>query len=184
MAFSPVQNRKLHHQIDRVLHVPGNYRGGILEMTMVIDSAFSKEDITTLCKDVIASCKSQSEVFRNVRLNVVKWESNQITNEVTGLAYLQMGKYFDNYCQEISEAEDCDEKKQKFSEDLLAYLKKFHARSKLIIVLAKTSDSMLPKQDKEAYLQAMNPFLKQKLIVVTPENVENGGDLVRKQILG
>ena len=132
MAFSPVQNMKLHHQIDRVLHVPGNYRGGILEMTMVIDCTFSKEDITTLCKDVIASCKSQSEVFRNVRLNVVKWESEKISNEVTGLAYLQMGKYFENYCQEVPDVAD------KPSEDLLAYLKKFHARSKLIIVLAKT----------------------------------------------
>ena len=34
MALTAVRNLQLHNQIERVLHVPGNYRGGILEMAI------------------------------------------------------------------------------------------------------------------------------------------------------
>ena len=37
MALTPVRNLQLHNQIERVLHVQGNYRGGILEMAIVVD---------------------------------------------------------------------------------------------------------------------------------------------------
>lgn len=40
MPLTAVQNLQLHNQIERVLHVPGNYRGGILEMTVVIDCTY------------------------------------------------------------------------------------------------------------------------------------------------
>ena len=43
MALTPVRNLQLHNQIERVLHVQGNYRGGILEMAIVVDREFDRE---------------------------------------------------------------------------------------------------------------------------------------------
>ena len=100
MALTPVQNLQLHNQIERVLHVPGNYRGGILEMAIVIDCAYDKERVQTLCADIVTSCKKQSEVFRNIRLNVVTWRSEKILTETVAAAYLQMGTWFEHYQEE------------------------------------------------------------------------------------
>lgn len=164
MALTPVQNLQLHNQIERVLHVPGNYRGGILEMTIVIDCAYDKERVQTLCADIVTSCKKQSEVFRNIRLNVVTWRSENILTETVAAAYLQMGTWFEHYQEEQGE--------QKPLETILAYLKEFHARSKLILLLTPNADVVHTIQDKEAALVALNPFLKQKLILITPEEME------------
>ena len=157
MALTPVQNLQLHNQIERVLHVPGNYRGGILEMAIVIDCAYDKERVQTLCADIVTSCKKQSEVFRNIRLNVVTWRSEKILTETVAAAYLQMGTWFEHYQEEQGE--------QKPLETILAYLKEFHARSKLILLLTPNADVVHTIQDKEAALAALNPFLKQKLIL-------------------
>ena len=164
MALTPVQNLQLHNQIERVLHVPGNYRGGILEMAIVIDCAYDKERVQTLCADIVTSCKKQSEVFRNIRLNVVTWRSEKILTETVAAAYLQMGTWFEHYQEEQGE--------QKPLETILAYLKEFHARSKLILLLTPYTDVVHTIQDKEAALAALNPFLKQKLILITPEEME------------
>ena len=164
MALTPVQNLQLHNQIERVLHVPGNYRGGILEMAIVIDCAYDKERVQTLCADIVTSCKKQSEVFRNIRLNVVTWRSENILTETVAAAYLQMGTWFEHYQEEQGE--------QKPLETILAYLKEFHARSKLILLLTPNADVVHTIQDKEAALAALNPLLKQKLILITPEEME------------
>lgn len=179
MAFTPVQNLQLHKQIDRVLHVPGNYKGGILEMAVVIDCAYSKDAISALCADIVVSCKFMSEIFRNVRLNVVKWSCSGIQSDVTAMAYLQMGSYFDSY---ISEE---DHPGQKSPEELMAYLKKFHARSKLVLLLTKDSSALaLRGCNQQGILEALNPFLKQKLVIVYPDHCESGSDYARKLILG
>lgn len=166
MALTPVQNLQLHNLIEHVLHVQGNYRGGILEMAMVIDCAYEKEQIRTLCADIITSCKRQSDVFRNIRLNVVTWRAEEIQTETVAAAYLQMGTYFETYQAE----ETCSKPLEK----ILNYLKVFHARSKLILLL--TPDIKIEHRigDKESALSALNPFLKQKLILVTPEGMELG----------
>ena len=164
MALTPVHNLQLHNQIERVLHVPGNYRGGILEVAIVIDCAYDKERVQTLCADIITSCKKQSEVFRNIRLNMVTWRSGEILTETVAAAYLQMGTWFEHYQEEQGV--------QKPLETILAYLKEFQARSKLILLLTPDVDVVHTIQDKEAALSALNPFLKQKLILITPEEME------------
>lgn len=174
MALTQVQNLQLHNMIERVLHVPGNYRGGILEMAIVIDCAYEKERIQALCADIIASCKRQSEVFRNIRLNVVTWSAQAIRTETVAAAHLQMGGYFRDY-----QEEDTGDKPLEL---LLAYLKEFHARSKLIMLLTPDPEIGRTIKDKETALSALNPFLKQKLILITPEGMETGSRLI-KQIL-
>ena len=88
MSLTPVRNLQLHNQIERVLHVQGNYRGGILEMAIVVDREFDKATARELCRDIITSCKKQSEVFRNVRLNMVLWGRQDICAEAVAAAYV------------------------------------------------------------------------------------------------
>lgn len=76
MSLTPVRNLQLHNQIERVLHVPGNYRGGILEMAIVVDCTYDRETVRSLCADIMESCKKQSDIFRNVRLNMVMWSAD------------------------------------------------------------------------------------------------------------
>ncbi len=91
MSLTPVRNLQLHNQVERVLHVPGNYRGGILEMAIVVDREFDKATARELCGDIITSCKQQSEVFRNVRLNMILWGTEEIRADAVACAYFQTG---------------------------------------------------------------------------------------------
>lgn len=175
MSFGPVYNLQLHNQIDRVLHVPGNYRGGILEMAVVIDCAYSADAIRVLCQDLAMSCKKQSEIFRNVHLNKVEWRKDQITSELSSLAHLQIGSCFEHYEQELAQ--------EKAPEKLMDYLKRFQARSKLIFLLTPGENILENAEEKEALIQAMNPFLKQKLIILYPDKIEGGNDALRRIIL-
>lgn len=167
MSLTPVQNLQLHNQIERVLHVPGNYRGGILEMALVIDRTYECETVRRLCADIIASCKKQSEVFRNIRLNMVLWGAEEIRSEAVASAYVQMGTYFDSYESE-------KESDGMRTEEIMEYLKKFHARSKLILLLTPDRERMRASAQPDRVWQAMNPFLKQKLVLIYPDGMESG----------
>ena len=179
MALTPVRNLQLHNQIERVLHVQGNYRGGILEMAIVVDREFDRQTARGLCADIITSCKKQSEVFRNVRLNMVLWGRSEIRTETVASAYVQMGTFFEDY---ESEADAENEKEQAGGkhEDgesvirVMEYLKKFHARSKLIILLTPEREKMYRVSDADRLRKALGPFLKQKLILMYPEEIEPG----------
>ncbi|MCI9254149.1 MAG: hypothetical protein HFI58_04830 [Lachnospiraceae bacterium] len=118
MALTAVRNLQLHNQIERVLHVPGNYRGGILEMAIVVDRAYDRETARMLCADIITSCKRQSDVFRNVRLNMVLWGKD--------------------------------------------------------ILLTPDKEKVYQVQDTGRLREALSPFLKQKLVLVYPEEMEAG----------
>ena len=173
MPLTAVQNLQLHNQIERVLHVPGNYRGGILEMAVVIDRTYEKGTVQSLCADIIASCKKQSEVFRNVRLNMVMWGAERIRSEVVASAYVQMGTYFDNYERE-------DDAAHMPPEEIMEYLKKFHARSKLILLLTPDRERMRRNAQTDRLWQAMNPFLKQKLVLIYPDKMESGTEFLMR----
>lgn len=173
MALTPVRNMQLHNQIERVLHVPGNYRGGILEMAIVIDRDYDKEKVQTLCADIIASCKKQSEVFRNVRLNMVLWGAREICTKTVASAYVQTGTFFTDY-----EPEKAQTGKQ--TEEIMEYLKKFHARSKLVLLLAPDCERFCQIQDPDRLKAAMSPFLKQKLVIVYPEKMQSGTEFFIK----
>lgn len=150
-----LQKLKLRNAVEQVLHVPGNYRGGILEMAIVFDCNITKQTITETAKELATALKQQSEVFRNVRLNTIQWRSDsELIKEVTPMAHLQLGTYFENYEQKSTE---------KALEILTDQLKKFYARSKLIIVL---TDEKFTVREPEGLEESLKPFLKSKLIFV------------------
>lgn len=136
--------------------MPGNFTGPVLEMTIVLDCNLSKEYISETAKDTVATLKTRcGEVFRNVRLNTVWWNEDCISNEVSALTRLQMQSYF----------ERCDKKDEVISRNcakLMDYLKRFHARSKLIIII---SDDFI-REDTKEFRQALEPFLGRKTLLI------------------
>lgn len=155
MAFTPVERMQIKNAVERVLHVPGNYNGGTLEMAMVFDCNLSKEPICQIGKGIATLLKSHSEVFRNVRLNGIQWESDTIfIKEVTSLPHLQMGRYFEEY--------KCIEHRKRL-ELLTEQLKKFYARSKVILLF---TDGNYQIEDLALFKESIHPFLYRKLIIV------------------
>ena len=159
---------QISKMVDHILHVPGNYRGGNLEMTVVISSRLEiislKEDV----KAVVDALKRSSEIFRNVRLNFVRIkEDGTFENKVLPLVFLQTGKCF--------EAEEKAEMHSVPFSNLFSYLKLFHARSKVVLVFA---DRDYDLGDKESAKEALNPFLKQKLLVIAEDEVLTGSKLM------
>lgn len=141
----------LKNAVERVLHVPGNYTGGIMEMTLVIDRTLPLDYVRSMAADIAAVLRSHSEVFRNVRLNLLYWKSDKdFENQVIPISFLQMSKCFEEY-SEISE--------EKCLDALSAKLKLLHARSKLILVLANET---LLIRDRQEVNRNMRPFLGKK----------------------
>jgi len=157
-----LQRITLRNTVEQVLHVQGNYRGGILEMAIVFDCNIPKLTVTETAKELAVALKQQSEVFRNVRLNTIQWQSDsEFIKEITPMAYLQTGKYFEKY--EYTQ-------KEKTLEVLTEQLKKFYARSKLIIVL---TDDKFKVHEQNVLDESLKPFLGKKLIFIKI-NMENG----------
>lgn len=163
MAFSPVMRMQLVNNVERVLHAPGNPTHDLKEMTVVLDCHMEKEAIVPLVKDVVGALKSHSQTFANVRCNLVCWESDEsIQNQVMPMAMLQLGRFADDYRQTETE---------KAVENLCEYLKKFHARSKLILVVTDFSYEI---REEKKLAEAVAPFLKYKLLFTDGKTVQKG----------
>ncbi|MBD5549213.1 MAG: hypothetical protein HDQ97_17820 [Lachnospiraceae bacterium] len=151
----------LKNAVERVLHVPGNYSGGILEMTLVIDCALQADYVKIMAADIAATLRSHSEIFRNVRLNLLYWESDEkFENHVIPISFLQMSNFFETYSVVQME---------KALDELSAKLKLLHARSKLIIVLA--GENILIR-DREEVKRNMYPFLGKKSLFLCQNDPE------------
>ena len=151
----------LKNAVERVLHVPGNYSGGILEMTLVIDCSLPKEYVKTMAADIAATLRAHSEIFRNVRLNLLYWKSDEkFENQVIPISFLQMSQCFEEYAAEDTE---------KSLDQLTAKLKLLHARSKLIIVLV---DDKLKIIDRDEVNRNMRPFLGKKSLFLYRNDTE------------
>lgn len=169
MSMSAAVRMQLKNAIERVLHVQGNYTGGILEMAIVIDRNLQKEEAAQRAKDLVQILKSQNEIFRNVRLNTILWgEEPEFIKQVTALPLLQTGSFFESYSS-------CGTEKQ--WDNLLSLLKKFYARSKLILVL---SDEDFTTQNKTEAQTHMQPFLHKKLILLSQTHVKTGTQMWRE----
>lgn len=166
MEITEIGALQIAKRVDAILHVPGNYRGGNLEMTIVVDTSLELQDCMDAAASVARALKRGNEIFKNVRLNLVFW-GQEIEAKVTPMAMLMTGGAFDGY--------RCDPYK-KYYEELLAYLKKFHARSKVILVFAKEQNEIL---DKQAAKEALSPFLKSKLLFISGEIVSGTEFLLR-----
>lgn len=155
MTLAPMARIQFKNVVERVLHVPGNYRGGTLEMAIVFDSVLDKSHVLQLGKDIADLLKSQSEIFRNVRLNTIRWISDdRIEKEISSMPFLQMGRYFDSYEQIENE---------KRADILAGQLKKFYARSKLILLV---TDGNYLLGDRERLKSNLRPFLYKKLVII------------------
>ncbi len=173
--ITDIQLMKIKNGVMRILHVPGNYDGGILEMAIVADYHIPKDELDAMTAKLANGLKRQSETFRNVRLNLIKWVSDeQIVKEISALPALQMGRAFEDY-EELTVAVDTGaeetqetpaaEKQAKSIDELLRQLKLFYARSKLIIVL---TDGSYRIEDEKKVWEHLNPFLRRKLLIVQP----------------
>ena len=155
MNLSPVFLMKFKNTVERILHVPGNYNGGILEMAIVLDANVEKETIKELVPQLLRSLKTHSEVFRNVRFNLVWWKSDeQITGQVTPMSMAALPTYYDAY--EV-------QRNTKDIMNLVQYLKLFQARAKLIILI---TDGTNEESSKESIKAAMQPFLDKELMKI------------------
>ena len=164
--LSDVQLLQIKNAIKRVLHVPGNYSGGILEMAIVADYAIPKEELAENVKQIANALKRQDETFRNVRLNLIKWVSDEcIIKEVSSLTALQMGRGFEEY----ERYAEVPEKKEKTVDELFWQLKLFYARSKVILVLTDGAYQIAEVDSVKAHLQ---PFLGRKMVFVRKGNAE------------
>lgn len=166
--LTDIQLLQIKNSIERILHVPGNFSGGILEMAIVADYHMPAEELKEDCTRIAATLKRQSETFRNVRLNLIKWVSDDcIIKEVTSLPYLQMGRAFEDYgkVKELAgiSAVQVPETNVKSLDELFRQLKLFYARSKVILVLSDGSYNIKDSQAVRGYLQ---PFLAHKLLVI------------------
>ncbi len=160
MNLSPVVLMQFKNTVERILHVPGNYKGGVLEMAVVLDHNVSREAVQELVPELFRILKMHSEVFRNVRLNMVQWESDErISGQVAPMSMAGMTSYYEFY--------ECRPERKDFLK-LVQYLKLFQARAKLIILITDGANEEGPGETLKA---AMQPFLDKKLmqIVVSEE---------------
>lgn len=157
--LSVVTLMKFKNIIERILHVKGNYQGGILDMTLVVDGNLALADRKTWIPKLMGALKQQGEVFRNVRFNYCLWNSDaEITNKVCPMMLVMTEKFYEEEYQTNNE---------KSLEKLVDYLKKFHARSKIIILV---TDGKYKIEDKGKIKEKMQPFLDKKLTFVVVED--------------
>lgn len=132
-------------------------------MAVVLDHSLPKEAVTESVPQLLRSLKMHSEVFRNVRLNVVDWTADDsISNKVSPMAMLLMESYYADYKM-------C--KTPKKMRMLVDYLKLFQARAKLIILI---TDGSYETGNEEELQRAMQPFLGKKLmqVVINEEGIQ------------
>ncbi|MDE7247163.1 MAG: hypothetical protein K2N43_04685 [Lachnospiraceae bacterium] len=168
MELTEIGALQVAKKADAILHVPGNYRGGNLEMTIVIDTSLELEDFKDAVAAVVRALKRGNEIFRNVRLNLVFW-GPETEAKVVPMAMLMTGGAFGEY-----QCHPC----KKCYEDLFAYLKKFHARSKVVLVFADEQNEVL---DTQAVKEALSPFLKSKLLIIS-ERIVSGTEFLLRNI--
>lgn len=160
--FTDIQLLQIKNAVMRVLHVPGNYRGGILEMAIVADYHIPHEELSRGCAQLADTLKRTDAIFKNVRLNLLKWVSDErIIKEISMLPSMQLGRGFEDY-------EEQGSKTEKSLDELLRQLKLFYARSKIIIVI---TDGSYMIHDESKVREYLKPFLDRKLIFLNKGNI-------------
>lgn len=155
MRLSPVFLREMKNGVERILHMPGSFTGKVPEMTVVIDHSLTKAQVLQILPELLRVLKQHSEVFRNVRLNVVDWlATGEMKDQVCPMTIVMLDSFYESYEQR--------ENSKDFTE-LVEHLKLFHARSKIVFLL---TDGGYPVKDWGQLRQQMQPFLIRKLLQV------------------
>lgn len=157
MEWDLLKKQELRRYVEKVLHVPGNFTQDILEMAVILDGRCSKEEVQEFAKELSRTLKQQSEVFRNVRLNLIFWKKGEkLQSQVVAMPMFMLGGF----------AQDWESSMEVPSmEELLAYLKLFQARSKLIFILNKGFVEI----NEDNCKASLKPFLGKKLIWISLE---------------
>ena len=181
-----VQQKQFKNMVERILHGPGGYAGGILEMALVCDYHIPKQQLVEITSELVSILKKHSEVFRNVRLNVIKWiDDSLIVKELAPMAYVQMGTVFRDYYRWIEQttdmlgltevARDLMVTGPKSLQELTRQLKLFYARSKLVIVVTDGDYCVGNVKKVKEHLQ---PFLHRRMMFVQGEDMFTGTQLM------
>lgn len=176
MSLTQIQKLQLNKQADRILHMPGNLTGNRqqLEMTFVFHMGSEREYLKTTAADIVASLKAHDRIFQNVRSNVVRWRTGEkLSTEVMPMSFIQMGKPF------LEDKKEDSVDKPPVLDELCAYLKMYHARSKCILLIM---EGEYCTEDKRKTAESLNPFLKTKLLLVTPGKI-TGGNAIFMEML-
>lgn len=164
MTLSILFQKKFLNKVEQILHSPCNTSKRMLEMTMIIDAHISKEKVREIVPVLLRILKSHNEAFKNVRFNMVWWNSDQsIETVVMPMSVAMLESTYEPY-------QVCNEKKE--ISFLLEKLKLFHARSKFILLL---TDGMYERKDDEEIRKLLQPFLYRKILeVMVGETIEIG----------
>ena len=162
MIPSIIFDKQFVNKVEMILHSPCNIPSKMFEMTVVLDRNLSKDVAMEIVPHLLKVLKRHSEVFANVRLNMVKWETDDvIENQIIPMSMAMISSHYAEYEQM---------KKVKNYQALMRSLKLFHARSKLIIVV---TDGEYETGDEAELKKLMQPFLYRKVMnVVVSETIE------------
>lgn len=168
MQISQVLIMKIKNETDRILHMRGNNlytapgsNKKILEFSVVVDKSLTAECVSTMLISLMGALKRHDEVYRNVRLNYVQWEADaKMEHKVIPMMQLMTEGFYASY-----ETQDCI----KTYDSLYAYLKKFHARSRIVFLL--TSDKNVVVNEEETK-ESLKPFLGKRLVKIQYTNGE------------
>ena len=183
MAMTQLQKLELNKRVDKILHAPSNLpaRGQQLEMAFVLDLVTDRTYLDSTLRDAVAALKAHDRIFQNVRSNVVYWAHDKITTKVTPMSFVQMGKTF---VEVDVNMEDKDVDNDTDLNALCGYLKLYHARSKCILVFTDRNEDQFYAQKSDKLIENLNPFLKYRLLFITPEKMITGSELLLKLIQG
>lgn len=162
MTPSIIFDKQFTNKVEMILHSPCNIPSKMFEMTVVLDRNLEKDVAKEIVPHLLKVLKRHSEVFINVRLNMVSWESDdKIINQIIPMAMAMISSYYSDYEQKVE---------LKSYSSLMQNLKLFHARSKLIIVV---TDGKYETGDESELKKLMQPFLYRKVMnVVVSETLE------------
>lgn len=153
--LSLVTVKKFKDTVERILHVPGNYRGGILEMAVIVDSRMQKEEVREILPQLLKALKQHGRIFQNVRFNYILWHGQKLQTKVCPMMQAMTDGFYQEY--EKAEAEDKD-----FGQ-LIDKLKLFQARAKLVILLTGEKEPFWKDEDIQ---KRMQPFLDKKMMII------------------
>lgn len=167
--LTDIQLLRLKNAVSHILRIPGNYTGGVLEMAIVADYRLPVDVLREESGQIADMLKKQNEIFRNVRLNLIRWIADeQMQKEVIPMSFLITGRAF----AKEADAEAADKggadigiskQEEKRLDELFRQLKLFYARSKVILVL---TDGSYRIEDNAAVREYLQPFLARKLLIV------------------
>lgn len=97
MTFSDAQKKKILKFVKRALKTPGNQaRGEVLDMVLVADCALLPEEQNEAALDIISFLRKEGGPFKNPRINLVKWKSDdRLDRSVISYPNLMIGLCLD-----------------------------------------------------------------------------------------